>query len=118
MNEFVDTPLFNLPSAVASWDFYLGKGHRDSVDVPAYAAPARASNFDDIPPTYISVMQFDPLRDEGMAYAAALLSSGVSVELHLFPGTFHNSAQIAAKASVSQRDRAEKITVLRRGLDL
>jgi len=39
-------------------------------------------------------MQFDPLRDEVLASALALLSAGVTVESHLFPGTFHGSLLI------------------------
>ena len=54
----------------------------------------------------------DPLRDEGIAYALAMLAAGVSVELHLFPGTFHGSGLIA-EAAISQREQAETIAVLR-----
>jgi acetyl esterase/lipase len=39
-------------------------------------------------PTDIAVSQFDPLRDEGTAYASRLLECGVVTELHCFPGTF------------------------------
>jgi hypothetical protein len=40
----------------------------------------------------------------------------VSVELHLFPGTFHRSA-IIADAAVSRRQAAETVDALRRGLN-
>jgi acetyl esterase/lipase len=86
MSAFTDTPLWNRPAAVVSWDHYLGPGRAGGDDVPIYAAPARATDLAGLPPAYISVMHFDPLRDEGIAYALALLRAGVSVELHLFPG--------------------------------
>jgi acetyl esterase/lipase len=60
-------------------------------------------------------MHFDPLRDEGIAYALALLAAGVTVELHLFPGTFHGSALIQ-HAAISQREQTEMVTVLRQAL--
>ncbi|SPM30384.1 alpha/beta hydrolase [Mycobacterium terramassiliense] len=115
MTAFTDTPLWNRPKAVASWDCYLGAGRAGSDDVSSYAAPARATDLAGLPPAYISVMQFDPLRDEGIAYAQALLAAGVTVELHLFPGTFHGSALIP-DAAISQREGAEAVAVLRRAL--
>ncbi|WP_127359653.1 alpha/beta hydrolase [Actinacidiphila soli] len=117
MQAFTDTPLWNRPNAVISWDAYLGAGMPGTPDVPLYAAPARATATDlaGLPPAYISVMQFDPLRDEGIDYARALLSAGVTVELHLFPGTFHGSSMIP-HAEVSQRESAEALAVLARAL--
>jgi acetyl esterase/lipase len=117
MTEFTDTPLWNRPNAVVSWDCYLGPGVPGSADVSPYAAPARAKDLTGLPPAYLSVMHFDPLRDEGMAYAVALLAAGVSTELHLFPGTFHGSAMVA-HAEVSQRERTEEVAVLRKALGL
>ncbi len=83
--------------------------------VSPYAAPARATDLAGLPPAYVSVMQFDPLRDEGIAYALALLAAGTSVELHLFPGTFHGSGLVAT-AEVSKREAAEAVAVLRKAL--
>jgi acetyl esterase len=117
MTAFTDTPLWDRPKAVASWDHYLGVGRTGSDDVSLYAAPARATDLAGLPPAYVSVMHFDPLRDEGIAYAQALLTAGVTVELHLFPGTFHGSALIQ-HAAISQREQAEAIAVLRQALSL
>jgi len=115
MIEFTDTPLWSRPRAVISWDCYLGPGRVGTDDVPIYAAPARATDLAGLPPAYVSVMHFDPLRDEGVAYALAMLAAGVSVELHLFPGTFHGSMLIQ-DAAISKREQAEKIAVLRQAL--
>lgn len=117
MTEFTDTPLWSRPRAVFSWDCYLGPGRAGTDDVSIYAAPARATDLTDLPPAYVSVMHFDPLRDEGIAYALGLLAAGVSVELHLFPGTFHGSALIQY-AAISRREQAERVAVLRQALTL
>jgi acetyl esterase/lipase len=117
MNAYVDTPVWNRPAAVLSWDSYLGAGVPGSDSVSPYAAPARATDLTGLPPAYVSVMQFDPLRDEGIAYALALLAAGVTTELHLFPGTFHGSA-MAAHTEISQRELAEELAVLRKALGL
>jgi acetyl esterase len=111
MRAYVDTPIWNRPNAVVSWDSYLGEGVRGTADVSPYAAPARATDLAGLPPAYVSVMAFDPLRDEGLAYALALQEAGVPVELHLFPGTFHGSGLIAG-AAVSKREVGERYAVL------
>ncbi|MBS1895284.1 MAG: alpha/beta hydrolase [Actinobacteria bacterium] len=112
---FVDTPFVDRRMGELSWRHYLGEGVPGSNQVSPYAAPARAESLEGVAPAYICVMQFDPLRDEGIAYARKLLEAGVPVELHLFPGTFHGSALIGA-AAVSQREAKEEETVLRRAL--
>jgi acetyl esterase/lipase len=116
MKRFLDTPRWNRPKAILSWKYYLGDfAAPGSDDVPTYAAPARETNFAGLPPAYISVMQFDPLRDEGISYAQRLLDADVVVELHLYPATFHASYIIAA-AEVSQRELTEEVAVLSRAL--
>ncbi len=112
MQTFVDTPMWNRPNAVLSWQFYLGD---DRGEVSPYAAPARAADLSGLPPTYISTMEFDPLRDEGLIYGLRLLQAGVTVELHQFPGTFHGSALVFT-AATSVRQSAETMDVMRRAL--
>ena len=107
MQQFHDTPMWSRPQAEKSWEWYLGDAH-GSDDVSPYAAPARATDLAGLPPAYISTMEFDPLRDEGIFYALKLLAAGVSVELHSFPGTFHGSA-IVTDAAVTRREGAERI---------
>ena len=114
MRTFVDSPLWNRPLAVVSWEAYLGAGAH-AADVSPYAAPARATDLSGLPPAYISTAENDPLRDEGILYALGLLQAGVSVELHQFPGTFHGSALVAS-AAITQRAQQESAIVLRRAL--
>jgi acetyl esterase/lipase len=114
MQAFVDSPVWNRPLAVISWRAYLGELW-GAADVPAYAAPARASDLSGLPPAYISTAENDPLRDEGIIYAMRLLQAGVSVELHQFPGTFHGSDMVTT-AAVSKRAQREVVAVLRKAL--
>jgi acetyl esterase/lipase len=114
MRAFVDTPIWHRPNAEISWRNYLG----DDVDeVSCYASPAIATDLRGLPPAYITTMEYDPLRDEGIVYAMRLMEAGVSVELHSFPGTFHGSALVPV-AAVSRRAGAELLVALRRGLGL
>jgi len=106
MNAFVDTPMWSRPQAVASWKHYLG-----GMEADGYAAPARTEDLSGLPAAYITTMELDPLRDEGILYAMRLLAAGVSVELHSYPGTFHGSA-LAVDAAVSRRMTAELLVVL------
>jgi len=112
MTQFTDTPMWNRPNAVMSWRCYLGE---EPGEVSPYASPVIAADLSGLPPAYVSTMEFDPLRDEGIEYALRLLQAGVSVELHQYPGTFHGSSLVTT-AAVSRRSAAEMMGALARGL--
>ena len=115
MLAFEDTPLWNRPNAVWSWKHYLGPDHAPGALVSPYAAPARAEDLRGLPTTYISTMQYDPLRDEGLRYGMRLMEAGVTVEMHSYAGTFHGSAMVT-EAEPSVRNLAEVVTILQQVL--
>jgi acetyl esterase len=112
MRAFTDTPVWFRRSAELSWQYYLGDAPGE---VSGYASPAIAADLSGLPTAYVTTMEFDPLRDEGILYALRLLQAGVQVELHSFPGTFHGSGA-EVTAAVSRRAAREMMTALARGL--
>ena len=115
MRAFTDTPMWSRPQAVLSWQRYLGPDHTG--EVSPYASPSVATDLTGLPPAYVTTMEFDPLRDEGIVYALRLLEAGVPVELHSYPGTFHGSSLVTT-AAVSRRASQELLVALGRGLSV
>lgn len=99
MLAFDDTPIWHRANASASWRAYLAGAEAEDL---LYAAPARRHDLAGLPAAYVSVSEFDPLRDEGIDYAWRLVRAGVPTELHLFPGTFHGSVAANPEAIVSR----------------
>jgi acetyl esterase/lipase len=82
-----------------AWRAYLGTLY-GSDDVPAYAAPARATDLTGLPPTCVVVGSIDGFRDEDIDYAQRLNQSGVSCELHVIAGLPHAYLLVPEAAAV------------------
>jgi len=63
------------------------RGEDDRRDLRA--SPLRGRDLGGQPPTLVITAGFDPLRDEGQAYADRLRAAGVDVVLHEYPGQIH-----------------------------
>ncbi len=60
------------------------------------ASPALADDHANLPPALIVTAEFDPLRDEGMAYAETLRAAGNRVEAICYDGLVHDFFATAA----------------------
>jgi acetyl esterase len=68
------------------WGHYL----RDAGDgALPYASPLLATNLDKLPPAFVITAEFDPLRDEGAAYAEKMRQAGVAVKHSDYKGAIH-----------------------------
>lgn len=73
------------------WDQYL----RDEIDGRnPYAAPLQANDLSDLPPATVVTCGFDPLRDEGVAYAEELRDAGIDVNHLRYDDCIHGAIQL------------------------
>jgi acetyl esterase len=68
------------------WQQYLGE---DGDPDDGYASVLRHADLTDLPPTLVITAEFDPLRDEGEAFAEHLAAVGTRVQLRRFDGMVH-----------------------------
>jgi len=91
-----------LPLRRATMQWFVGHYLRDGNDeIDWRASPLRAGDFRNLPPALVVTAGFDPLCDEGEAYAGALSGAGVPVMHKRFDGQIHgffNMGRIVADA--------------------
>ena len=91
------------------WGHYLAA---DEDRKNPYACPASAKNLNGLPPAFVITAEYDPLRDEGEAYAVRLSDEGVSTILKRYDGVTHGffgMPGLLEKAKVAIGDAADAL---------
>lgn len=84
LDELRDAPVLSRQSLELFWGSYNPPDPRNTD-----ASPLLHPSFVGLAPAYIQVAGMDPLRDEGLAYAAKLRAANVPVQLDVYPGMPH-----------------------------
>ncbi|HET7735938.1 MAG TPA: alpha/beta hydrolase [Nocardioidaceae bacterium] len=106
--------------------FYLTRKYMDWArelhfgDHDQHAPDAALVNTKEFPaglaPAFVATAGFDPLRDEGEAYAQLLADNGVEVELKRYPGFLHGFFNYANAGRTAPKANAEIAAKLRQAL--
>lgn len=106
----LDTPEINSYGINYAWRLHLANG---DFGMPQYASPLSAEDHSGLPEAYVETAEFDPLHDEGVAYAKKLEEAGVKVELNETKGSYHGF-DIKLDRPYSQRALAHRAEVFKR----
>ncbi len=114
-HEITHPTVWHRQVSFEAWKMYLGDEF-GSENVSPYAAAARATDFSNLPPAFVSVGALDLFRDENIDYAQRLMAAGVPTDLQVYPGMFHGAEVSAPEAAVSRRMRLAYRDALKRAI--
>ena len=78
-------PIWNTKRNHAAWKLYL----KDLTEILPYAAPARQTDYANLPPAYTFVGDIEPFYCETLTYIENLKAAGVEASVDVYPNWFH-----------------------------
>lgn len=107
--DYADAPILTAADVDWFWNLYLPD--REQRGNPL-AVPARAETLESLPAAAVLVAEFDPIRGDGVEYAALLADAGVEVTVRTYTGVYHGFIQLLgalAKTEVAIDDAASML---------
>lgn len=112
--ENAAAPILDVKAVAAFSRWYAGDV--DMSNPPPDMAPGRAGNLAGLPPAYIGVAGYDPLRDDGIRYGELLAAAGVPVEVHNAETMVHGYLGYAGVVPAATAGLDRGLAALRRAL--
>jgi acetyl esterase len=106
-NEYATGYFLTKPMMKWFKDHYL---RDDNDEVSVLASPLLADDLSELPPSLVITAEFDPLRDEGEAFAKRLHDAGVPVQCSRYNGMIHpfwGLASITKQATEAHLEAAQ-----------
>ena len=98
-------PVWNTRKNHRAWKKYL-RG-LEGQEIPAYAAPARQTDYGGLPSAYTFVGDREPFYCETLAFIENLRKAGTEARVDIYPGCFHAFDMLLPFLKVSRRAAAE-----------
>ncbi len=116
IDEHAHAPVLTRSAVVAFRDHYLGDGP-DAVGERDPIVSPLLGRHEGLPPALIQTADLDPIRDDGLRFAAALEQAGVPVRLTNYLGAPHGFSSFPGAYRSGAASRRELVDFLRRHLD-
>ncbi|MBR3770684.1 MAG: alpha/beta hydrolase [Clostridium sp.] len=99
MNNYA--PVWNSKLNYKGWKYYLAEDFMTS-KVSKYAAPARETDYSNLPPTCTFVGYLEPFRDETIKYIENLKAAGVDTYFQVYDRCYHGFDQLSPESKVAK----------------
>jgi len=113
-DEFAGSPALSAKQVAWFVENYLPAG--TSVADPR-VSPYRASSLTGLPPAIVNLAGFDPLHDDGLAYATALLEAGVPTHVDREAGLVHGYLSYTAVSPSCRKATEHLVASISEALD-
>ena len=95
------SPVWDTKKNQAAWNIYRGTEETTS----PYFAPARSTDFENLPPAFTIVSDNEPFYAETKTYFHHLYQAGVEIMIKIYPGCFHSFDVSCPNTESSRRAR-------------
>ena len=98
----IDVAGWDTRSNAFGWSSYLRDLHERDAEIPAYAAPARNTDYENFPPTITFVGDLEPFYWETVEYVDRLKAAGVDVAFKVFERCNHGPEMTAPDSPIGR----------------
>lgn len=96
-----NAPVWNTKANKSAWKIYLGDSVMNN-SVESYAAPARETDFKNLPPAISIIGDIEPFYDETVTFFNKLKNADTDIHFKIFKGAYHAFDMMAPYTKISK----------------